>query len=84
MRLIELFGSKAVKLGAKAKSKAQIIDQLVELQATHGNITDKEAYKKAVYARGCMVTAPSLAVVALVVGSVVGALVLSLMKKDKR
>lgn len=51
MRLIELFGSKAVKLGIKATTKAEIIDQLVELQATHGNITDKEAYKKAIYAR---------------------------------
>ena len=56
----------------------------MELQATHGDITDKEAYKKAVYARGCMVTVPSLAVAALAVGSMVGALVLSLMKKDKR
>lgn len=51
MRLIELFSSKAVKLGLKAKTKAEIIDQLIELQATHGNITDKEAYKKAIYAR---------------------------------
>ena len=34
-----------------APDQAAIIDRLVELQATHGNITDKEAYKKALYAR---------------------------------
>lgn len=51
MRLIELFNSKAIKLGLKTTTKAEIIDQLVELQTTHGNILDKEAYKKAIYER---------------------------------
>ena len=124
MRLIELFGSKAVKLGIKATTKAEIIDQLVELQATHGNITmglcfiseGAIPFAAADPARvlpacilgsaisgclsmmfGCTLQAPhggifvfptvgnpAMYVVALVVGSVVGALVLSLMKKDKR
>ena len=51
MRLIELFSRDATELNVKAKNKAQVIDKLVDLQATHGNITDKTAYKKAVYAR---------------------------------
>ena len=51
MRLIELFNSKAIKLGLKTTNKAEIIDQLVELQTTHGNILDKDAYKKAIYER---------------------------------
>ncbi len=51
MRLVELFSSKAMKLNMKAKNKDEIINKLVELQVTHGNILDAEAYKKAIYAR---------------------------------
>ena len=51
MRITELFTAKSIALDAAAKNQAEIIDRLVELQATHGNITDTEAYKKALYAR---------------------------------
>ena len=51
MRLIELFSRQATAVNVKAENKAQVIDKLVDLQATHGNITDKAAYKKAIYAR---------------------------------
>ena len=51
MRLIELFSRQATAINVKAQNKAQVIDKLVDLQATHGNIKDKAAYKKAIYAR---------------------------------
>ena len=51
MRLIELFSRQATAINVKASNKAQVIDTLVDLQATHGNITDKAAYKEAIYAR---------------------------------
>ena len=51
MRITELFTAKSIALDVPAKNQAEIIDRLVELQATHGNITDTEAYKKALYAR---------------------------------
>ncbi|MBQ9349372.1 MAG: PTS sugar transporter subunit IIA, partial [Oscillibacter sp.] len=51
MRLIELFSREATAIGVKAASKAEVIDKLVDLQATHGNITDKDAYTQAIFAR---------------------------------
>ena len=51
MRLIELFSRQATAINVQVANKAQIIDKLVDLQVTHGNITDKAAYKKAIYAR---------------------------------
>ena len=51
MKLIELFSCDATALNVKAKDKDAVINKLVDLQFTHGNITDKEAYKKAIYAR---------------------------------
>ncbi len=51
MRITELFTAKSIALDGPRRTRPQIIDRLVELQATHGNITDKEAYKKALYAR---------------------------------
>ena len=51
MRITELFTAKSIALDVAAQNQAEIIDRLVELQATHGNITDTEAYKKALYAR---------------------------------
>ena len=46
MRITELFTAKSIALDVAAPDQAAIIDRLVELQATHGNITDKEAYKR--------------------------------------
>ncbi|MBR4928488.1 MAG: PTS sugar transporter subunit IIA, partial [Oscillospiraceae bacterium] len=51
MRLIELFSRQATDVNFRADNKDQVIDRLVDLQFTHGNITDKEVYKKAIYAR---------------------------------
>lgn len=51
MRITELFNVRAIALDAAAENQAQIIDRLVELQTQHGNITDKAAYKAAIYAR---------------------------------
>ena len=51
MRITELFTAQSIALDEAQQDRSQIIDRLVELQATHGNITDKEAYKKALYAR---------------------------------
>ncbi len=51
MRLIELFSREATAIGVTAPDKDAVIDRLVDLQFTHGNITDKAAYKKAIYAR---------------------------------
>ena len=46
MRITELFTAQSIALDEAQQDRSQIIDRLVELQATHGNITDKEAYKR--------------------------------------
>lgn len=51
MRITELFTTRSIALDEALENRAQIIDRLVELQATHGNIRDREAYKKALYER---------------------------------
>ena len=51
MRITELFSVQAIALDSTAADQAAVIDTLVELQCKHGNITDKAAYKAAVYAR---------------------------------
>ena len=51
MRITELFTEQSIALDEAQQDRSQIIDRLVELQATHGNIKDKEAYKKGLYAR---------------------------------
>ena len=51
MRITELFTAKSIELDSAASNRDEILSRLVELQATHGNITDTEAYKTALYAR---------------------------------
>ncbi|MFZ2756889.1 MAG: fructose-specific PTS transporter subunit EIIC [Atopobiaceae bacterium] len=51
MRITDLLKPEAVKLGAKAKDKADAINQLVTLMEKEGNITDAAVYKKDVLAR---------------------------------
>ena len=51
MRITELFTAQSIALDEALQTQEEILSRLVELQATHGNITDKEAYKKALYAR---------------------------------
>ena len=42
MRITELFTAQSIALDETLTDRDQIIHRLVELQATHGNITDKE------------------------------------------
>ena len=51
MRIAELFSVQAIALDSTAADQAAVIDALVDLQCKHGNITDKDAYKAAIYAR---------------------------------
>ncbi len=51
MRITELFSKEAIALDFPVENQEQAIDKLVELQCTHGNITDKAAYKAAIYER---------------------------------
>ena len=46
MRITELFTAQSIALDEVAADQAQIIDRLVELQATHGNITDRVSLQK--------------------------------------
>ena len=46
MRITELFTAQSIALDEALQTQEQILSRLVELQATHGNITDKEAYKR--------------------------------------
>ena len=40
MRITELFTAKSIELDSAASNRDEILSRLVELQATHGNITD--------------------------------------------
>ncbi len=51
MKITDLLGKGAVLLNVSASGKEDVINQAVELMAKQGNITDKELYKKAVFAR---------------------------------
>ena len=51
MRIIDLLSTDRILLGASASTKADAIDQMVELQAKSGALKDKEAYKQAILAR---------------------------------
>ena len=51
MRITELFTAHSIALDAALSTRDEILDKLVTLQATHGNIIDTAAYKKALLAR---------------------------------
>lgn len=51
MRITELFTAQSIALDAAVSTRDEILDKLVALQATHGNITDTAEYKKALLAR---------------------------------
>ncbi|PKM59655.1 MAG: PTS fructose transporter subunit IIC [Firmicutes bacterium HGW-Firmicutes-4] len=51
MRIIDLLNEKGVDLAGKPATKEETIEQLVELMAESGKITDKEVFKKAVMVR---------------------------------
>lgn len=51
MRITELLDIKSIDLNASPANKRETLDAAVELMTKSGKITDKEAYKKLVYAR---------------------------------
>lgn len=51
MRITELLARESIELNGSPKSKSEALDQMVELMAKSGKLTDKEAYRAQVYAR---------------------------------
>lgn len=51
MRITELLARESIELNGSPKSKQEALDQMVELMAKSGKLTDKEAYRAQVYAR---------------------------------
>ncbi len=51
MRITELLQTNTVIVDLTAKTKAEVIDELVEKLYTAGKLADKEAYKEAIWAR---------------------------------
>ena len=51
MKITDLLKPEGIKIGASAADQSDAIDQLVALQATVGNISDKDAYKEAILKR---------------------------------
>lgn len=46
MRITELFTAQSIALDEAQQDRSQIIDRLVELQATHGNIQRQGSLQK--------------------------------------
>ena len=51
MKIVDLLYKDGIDLNFQPKSKAESIDQLVNLMDKTGNLNDKEGYKKAILAR---------------------------------
>ena len=51
MKITDLLKPEGIRLGSKARSKAEAINRLITLHEKSGNISDKEAYKEAILAR---------------------------------
>ncbi|MDF2473563.1 MAG: fructose transporter subunit [Anaerocolumna sp.] len=51
MRITDLLKKESIELKGKVSNKAETLDKMVELMVQSGNISDKEKYKKGVYAR---------------------------------
>lgn len=51
MRITELLDRRSISLTGTPKSKEEALDQVVDLMVKSGKISDKEAYRKQVYAR---------------------------------
>ncbi len=50
MKITDLLG-RSVSLNQRAASKTEVIEKMVDLMVQKGNITDRESFKKAVFAR---------------------------------
>ena len=51
MKITDLLNKNAIQLNGTFKNKEEVIDKLIELMTTNGNITDREKYKKVVLKR---------------------------------
>ena len=51
MKITELLSTSAIKLNGVAHSKEEVINQMVDLMASNGNIINKEEYKRVVMER---------------------------------
>lgn len=51
MRITDLLKKESIALGVSAADKGEVFDRLIGLMDASGNLTDKEAYKKGIYAR---------------------------------
>ena len=51
MRIKDLLSKESIKLGGSATSKKDVLDQMVDLMAKSGKITDVDTYRKGVFAR---------------------------------
>ena len=51
MEIMELFDESTMNLDLQGETKDQIIEEMVTLLDEGGVLADKEAYKKAIYAR---------------------------------
>lgn len=51
MKITQLLSKESINLNLKSASKAEVIDQLLESMYKTGNITDQEAFKKAILDR---------------------------------
>jgi len=51
MKITDLISTAAIKLGARAKDKAEVLTQITQLMKEQGNISDLAAYRQAVFAR---------------------------------
>lgn len=51
MRIVDLLDTRSINLSANPKTKSEALDQAVELMDQSGKLSDKEEYRKKVYAR---------------------------------
>ncbi|MGN0427094.1 MAG: fructose-specific PTS transporter subunit EIIC [Agathobacter sp.] len=51
MRITELLSRESIELNGTPRTKAEALDRMVELMEKSGKLSDKEAYRKQVYAR---------------------------------
>lgn len=51
MRIIDLLSPNSVKLGGSAKDKTDVLNQMVNLMAASGKVSDRDNYLQAVFAR---------------------------------
>lgn len=56
MKILDLLKSVSIDINAQCQNKDEAINHLVDLMDKQGNLSDKEAYKKGIYAREALST----------------------------